>query len=133
MRHHRLAVAALGLGLLLAVDATPAAAQDWSPPSRQMPSMQQASDGSFTSRWLIPDPSRPELRSSASSGFVRFSAGPRPVAAWSDRNGDGRSDMLQLYRGTSMAYQLVDADYDGTADVLRIYDQNGQFQREERL
>jgi hypothetical protein len=134
MRHHRLAVAALVLGLWLAVDAAAAAAQEWSPPSRQMPSMQQASDGSFTSRWLIPDPNRSgEIRSSASSGFVRFSAGPRPVAAWSDRNGDGRSDMLQLYRGTAMAYQLVDADYDGTADVLRIYDGNGQLQREVRL
>ena len=133
MRHHRLAVAALAMGLSLAVDATSADAQEWSPPSRQMPSMQQASEGSFTERWLIPDPSRGAIRSNASSGFVRFSAGPRPVAAWSDRNGDGRSDMLQLFRGTAVAYQLLDADYDGTADVLRVHDQNGQFVREERL
>jgi hypothetical protein len=133
MRNRRLAVAAGALGLLLAAGA-PSAAQEWSPPSRQMPSMQigESWQGSLGG-WFLPGTSLGSVRAQADRGFLRFTAGPRPVAAWSDRNGDGCSDMLQLYRGGGVAYQLIDADYDGTADVLRVYDDGGQLQREQRL
>jgi hypothetical protein len=133
MRYPRLAVAAGGLGLLLAVG-TPAAAQGWTPPSRQMPSMQVADgwQGSMGG-WFLPGTALNTARAQSDRGYVRFSAGPRPVAAWSDRNGDGRCDILELFRGGAVAYQLVDADYDGRADVLRIYDDAGQLQRTERL
>jgi hypothetical protein len=133
MQNRRLAVAAAGLGLLLAVSA-PAAAQQWSPPSRQMPAMQVA-DGwqGALAGWFLPGTTLNAVNTRADRSYVRFSAGPRPVAAWSDRNGDGRSDLVELFRGGAVAYQLVDADYDGTADVLRVYDDNGQVQRTERL
>jgi hypothetical protein len=133
MRHGRLAAAAGALSLLLA-SGSAAGAQDWSPPSRQMPAM-QVSDGwqGPMAGWFLPGTSLSAVRAQAEGGFVRFTAGPRPVAAWSDRNGDGRSDMLQLFRGGGVAYQLVDADYDGRADVLRIYDESGNLQREQRF
>jgi hypothetical protein len=133
MQNRRLAVAAGGLGLLLAVG-TPAAAQEWSPPSRQMPAMQVA-DGwqGGMAGWFLPGTTLNTVRAQADRSYVRFSAGPRPVAAWSDRNGDGKSDMVELFRGGGVAYQLVDSDYDGRADVLRVYDEGGQLQRTQRL
>jgi hypothetical protein len=133
MHNRPLAVAAAGLGLLLAVSA-PAGAQQWSPPSRQMPTMQVA-DGwqGALAGWFLPGTTLNAVNARADRSYVRFSSGPRPVAAWSDRNGDGRSDLVELFRGGAVAYQLVDADYDGTADVLRIYDDSGQVQRTERL
>lgn len=131
MRPLRLTIAAAALGL---IGGAPAAAQDWSPPSRQMPSMQVAEgwQGSLGG-WFLPGTALNAVRAQTESRFVRFSAGPRPVAAWSDRNGDGRADMLQLYRNGAVVYQLVDADYDGTANVLRVLDDSGQLVREERL
>ena len=133
MRHRRLAVLA-GAGVLLLVSGTPGAAQEWSPPSRQMPSIQVA-DGWKASMggWFLPGTALEAVNARADGSFVRFTVGPRPVAALSDRNGDGRSDMLQLYRGGQVVYQLIDADYDGSADVLRVYGDSGQLQREERL
>lgn len=133
MRHDRLMVAAGALGLLL-VSATAARAQDWSPPSRQMPAMQVGAgwQGSLAS-WFLPGTSLDAVRAQGEGGFIRFTAGPRPVAAWTDRNGDGRADMLQIFRGGAVAYQVVDADLDGSADVVRIYDQSGALASERRL
>jgi hypothetical protein len=133
MRYRLVAVAAGGLGLLLAVGA-PVGAQEWRPPSRQMPAMQVADgwQGSM-SGWFLAGTTVNTVRAQSDRGFIRFSAGPRPVAAWSDRNGDGRCDMVQLYRGGGVAYQLIDADYDGRSDVLRVFDESGQLSREERL
>jgi hypothetical protein len=62
---------------------------------------------------------------------VRFVSNMRPVQQWSDRNGDGRADMIEVYRDGSLAYQLVDADYDGRANALRAYT-GGSLSREER-
>ena len=70
---------------------------------------------------------------SARAKFIRFSAGPRPVAVWSDRNGDGKCDMLELFRSGAVVVQLVDPDYDGRANVLRLYDASGALARETRL
>ena len=64
--------------------------------------------------------------------FVRFTGQMRPVEAWSDRNGDGRADLIEVFRDGATAYQLVDADYDGRANVLRVYGSNGALAREER-
>jgi hypothetical protein len=134
MNMRRLLVAAGGLGLLLAAG-PPAAAQDWTPPSRQMPAMQMAAGGwqGEAAHWFLSGTTLNTVRAQADRGYVRFSAGPRPVAAWSDRNGDGKADLVELFRGGAVAYQVVDADYDGVADVIRVYDDNGQVQRTERL
>lgn len=130
MRHLRLSLTAAGLTLALSA---PASAQSWTPPSRQMPSMQVGEGWQRSLRgWFAPGAPLDGARAQAGAGFVRFSAGPRPLAAWSDRNGDGRCDRVQLFRGGAVAYELVDADYDGTADRLRVYDESGQLQREER-
>ena len=64
--------------------------------------------------------------------FVRFTAEMRPVQQWSDRNGDGRADLVEVYRNGALAYRLVDADYDGRANVLRVYGSSGALAREER-
>jgi hypothetical protein len=58
---------------------------------------------------------------------VRFTTAstPVPVAVWSDRNGDGKSDMIEIYRRGQVAFQLIDADYDGTANVIREYNAAG--------
>ncbi len=63
--------------------------------------------------------------------FVRFVNGVRPVQQWSDRNGDGRADMIEVFRDGGLAYQLVDADYDGRANALRVF-AGGSLSREER-
>ena len=65
--------------------------------------------------------------------LARFTSGPLPVVVWSDRNGDGRADVVEIYRGGGVVVQLIDADYDGTANVLRIYDGSGKLLRQERM
>ena len=62
----------------------------------------------------------------------RFTSEMRPVEQWSDRNGDGRVDLVEVYRDGALIARLVDADYDGTANVLRRYDASGALTREER-
>jgi len=64
--------------------------------------------------------------------FVRFSAEMRPVAQWWDRNGDGRADLVELFRDGALSSRLIDADYDGSADLLRLYDSSGALAREVR-
>jgi hypothetical protein len=126
------------------------AAQDWTPPSREMPQMPSLSE--LTGDWLAPraawfagvarvsgiEPSALRAqgeapRGSATSRVVRFSSGPVPVVTWADRNGDGRADLIEIYRGGTISVQLVDADYDGVANVLRLYDAGGTLLRENRL
>lgn len=135
-------------GLVLAVAlVTPMVlrAQSWSPPSRQMPSMPTAADlrggwAASQGAWFsgVADASAVRGAGSGSNGDrplqVRFTAGgPVPIAVWSDRNGDGRADMVEVYRRGGVAFQLVDADFDGTANVLREYDAGGGLARESRL
>ncbi|HEX8432936.1 MAG TPA: hypothetical protein VF625_16740 [Longimicrobium sp.] len=132
--------AALAGVAVLALIARPARAQDWRPPTRQMPSMPASAEvgggwAAGQSAWFLPGAS--DVRAAAEGGgararFVRFTGGMRPVAAWTDRNGDGRADMVELFRSGAVAVQLLDPDYDGTADVMRVYD-GARLVREERL
>ncbi len=119
------------------------AQQDWSPPSRDMPQMPASAElsggwrGSLAAWFRGTDEGLDGIRALGDGGggrprMVRFMGGARPVAAWTDRNGDGRADLVEVYRGGALAYQLVDADYDGTANVLRVYDSSGALARENR-
>jgi hypothetical protein len=122
----------------------------WSPPSRSMPEMPRGSQADAAwlvsvANWLessaavtgVPAASVRATGEGGSSGgparFIRFTSGPLPVASWSDRNGDGRADLIVLFRGAAVAAELIDADYDGLADVLRLYDARGTLARETRL
>ena len=138
------------LGLLAALTAVAVLAavrlraqQDWSPPSHDMPQMPASAElsggwRSSAGAWLRgADESLDGIRALGEGGgarprMVRFMGGSRPVAAWTDRNGDGRADLVEVYRGGAVAYQLIDADYDGTANVLRVYDASGALAREQR-
>lgn len=139
------------LTLLLLLIAAPmtAAAQDWRPPSAQMPMMPSVAE--IRGDWLGP---RAEwfrgldavagvgastLRASGDPGagdhvqIARFSSGPLPAVVWSDRNGDGRADVIEIYRSGGVIIQLIDADYDGRANVIRRYDESGTLQGQDRL
>lgn len=116
--------------------------QEWSPPSKQMPQMPATSelDGGWRGAlggWFAGlGVSVGDIRAVGEGGgarprFVRFTSNMRPVEQWSDRNGDGRADMIEVYRDGARAYQLVDADYDGQANSLRAY-AGGSLAREER-
>lgn len=151
LRHCAAALAGLTVLLWGADDAAgqqPAA--EWSPPGSEMPAMPSMADlqGSWQSSlgaWFrgidaVSGAGLSALRAtgettpgSARAKFIRFSAGPRPVAVWSDRNGDGKCDMLELFRSGAVVVQLVDPDYDGRANVLRLYDASGALARETRL
>lgn len=118
--------------------------QEWSPPSREMPEMPAASAlaGEWRASlgaWFRGVHELAEIRAQGDGiaggrmRLVRFLGVARPVAAWTDRNGDGRADMVEVYRGGALAYQLIDADYDGSANVLRVYDASGALAREQRF
>jgi hypothetical protein len=64
---------------------------------------------------------------------VRFTNGPLPVVVWSDRNGDGRADMIDIYRRGGVIIQVIDPDYNGSADVMRIYNPDGSLLRQDNL
>jgi hypothetical protein len=64
---------------------------------------------------------------------TRLMNGPVPVVVLTDRNGDNRADMVEIYRTGTMVMQVIDADYSGQANVLRVYDAAGALIREERL
>jgi hypothetical protein len=125
-------------------------AQEWRPPSRQMPQMPQVAE--LSGDWLSPraawfggvraiagvEPSQlrsvgEARRGSTQAQVVRFNSGPIPVVVWQDRNGDGVADMIEIFRGGVVVLQVIDADYDGMANVVRSYDANGVLSREDRL
>jgi hypothetical protein len=127
-----------------------APAPEWSPPGRDMPAMptigelqgnwQGAVGGWFRGVDQVSGIPAADVRAtgettagSARAKFIRFSAGPRTVAVWTDRNGDGRADMVELFRNGAAVVQVVDADYNGSADVVRRYDGSGRLAREDRL
>jgi hypothetical protein len=72
-------------------------------------------------------------RGSQAAQVVRASAGPLPVVVWQDRNGDNRADMIEIYKAGGVVLQMIDADYDGSANVVRVYDARGNLVREDRL
>lgn len=139
------------LSVLLALaGASRLSAQEWSPPSREMPTMPTAAQlqgdwRAATGAWFggvealsgVPLASvratGESMRGGGPTRMVRFTGGTRPVALWSDRNGDGKADLIEVYRGGNVAAQLIDADYDGTANVLRLYDASGALTAERRL
>jgi hypothetical protein len=142
------AAAVLVMGADRAGAQTPAV--EWSPPGSAMPAMptiaelqanwQGATGGWFSGVDRVSGIGLGEVRAtgettpgSARAKFIRFSAGPRPVAVWTDRNGDGKADMVELYRSGALVVQVVDADYNGTADVVRLYDSAGNLARENKL
>jgi len=140
-RTYGIAAAVAALAVLAAVRL--GAQQEWSPPSREMPQMPPSSDlsggwrGTLAAWFRGTDEGLAGIRAMGEGGgarprMVRFMGGARPVAAWTDRNGDGRADMVEVYRGGALAYQLIDVDYDGTANVLRVYDATGALARENR-
>lgn len=150
LRHCAAAFAAATV--LFQTGAKPARAQSpvvsWSPPGREMPAMPRMSDlpnwRGAVGAWFggVPEASgvpagqveaRGEAAGAGRAKFVRFSAGARPVAVWTDRNGDGRCDLLEIYRNGAVVAQVVDPDYDGTANVVRLYDADGALARETRL
>jgi hypothetical protein len=128
---------------LIALVAAAWPGQDWTPPSRQMPEMPAAAalEGAWRTT-LAPwfggvDQPLDGVRAIGEGGgtrprMVRFVGGSRPVASWTDRNGDGRADLIEVFRAGAVAFQLIDADYDGNANVLRIYDASGALAREQR-
>lgn len=137
------------LGASLLGAALPARAQspDWRPPSRSMPAMPQMAElqrdwRSAVGPWLngvtrVSGVSAGEVRAegettpgSDRARFVRFLRGHFPLGSWQDRNGDGRADMIELFRDGARAVQVVDADYDGTINKLRLYDASGALIRE---
>ena len=139
-RNHVIAAAAAG-AVLLVIASRPARAQEWRPPTTQMPAMPasgEVNDGWAGGQggWFIAGGGGVRARAEgggAKARFVRFSGGDmRTLAAWSDRNGDGRCDMVEVYRDGALAAQLIDPDYDGTANVMRVY-ADGKLLREERL
>lgn len=151
LRRLTLAFLALFAALALAPELhSQAAVPQWSPPTREMPAMPSMADlqgdwHSAVEPWFrgveqLSGVSAARLRAVGEAGagsnraqFIRFTGGPVPVAAWSDRNGDGRLDMLELYRNGVMVIQVIDADYDGRANVMRVHDASGALVREERL
>lgn len=134
--------------LLIAVPVV-AAAQDWNPPSTQMPMMPSVAE--IRGDWLggradwfrgldaVAGVAASSLRASGDPGrgdrvqIARFSSGPLPVVIWSDRNGDERADVIEIYRSGGVVVQVIDADYDGRANVIRRYDESGTLLSQERL
>jgi hypothetical protein len=126
----------------LALSAAPLRGQEWNPPSRQMPQMPASAEleggwrGSLGGWFGGLGVQVQEIRASGEGGgarprFVRFTAGMRPVEQWTDRNGDGRADMIEVYRDGALVARLVDADYDGNANSYRAF-AGGSLAREER-
>jgi hypothetical protein len=81
---------------------------EWSPPAREMPTMplQSELDGGWRANdavWFAGlGEDLGEVRLSLEggrgrAGLARFSIGAHPVETWSDRNGDGRADMIEIY------------------------------------
>lgn len=140
----------LGIAAALVTASSVTAQQSWTPPSRSMPQMPtvsalrtdwQTSVGSWgrgVSEVSGVQPGQLQVTGEGSSGsapakFVRFTAGYLPAGTWTDRNGDGTADLVELFAGGARVIQVVDADYDGQANVLRVYTRSGELVREQRL
>lgn len=136
--------------LLLFVPALGAAQATWRPPTTEMPTMPRAAE--IRGDWLGPRAQwfrgleevagvgASSLRATgeprSGSEYVqiaRFNSGPLPVVVWSDRNGDDRADIIEIFRSGGVIIQLIDADYDGRANVIRTYDSGGTLVNQERL
>jgi len=120
----------------------------WKVPSREMPMMPRKAE--LSGDWLSPRrawfqgvealsgaaPASLRATGEARPGsqyvqMARFTNGPLPVVVWSDRNGDGRADMVEIYKGGGVIIQVIDADFNGSANVMRVYDAGGKLLRQE--
>jgi hypothetical protein len=142
------------LAFLGIVFLTPAVLQaqvpDWRPPSTEMPMMPTVAE--LQGDWHGPRAAwfrgvetlsgsavadlRAIARATGPDGRAQvavFSSGPVPVVIWSDRNGDGRSDMIEIFRSGGVIIQVVDASFDGRANVMRVYDSEGRLLRQTAL
>ncbi|MDQ3556835.1 MAG: hypothetical protein M3409_08670 [Gemmatimonadota bacterium] len=123
--------------------AAPGSAQEWTLPTRQMPAMprmaemaggwQEGAGAWAASAQQLSGVSVGQMRAIGDAaprgdraGFVRFTGEARPVATWADRNGDGRADMVELFRNGVLAVQVIDADYDGRVNAVRHFDASGK-------
>ena len=139
---------------LAAMSAIPSrlVAQDgeWNPPSREMPVMPRVSE--LRGDWHSPraawfrgvdgvagvgvsalQASGEPRSGNAHAQLVRFSDGPVPVVVWTDRNGDTRADMIEIFKAGGIIIQLIDADFDGAANVVRVYDSQGKLLRQNQM
>lgn len=148
----RIALVTASLWLLMSIP--PGLAQqpdipDWSPPSAQMPAMPTVDDLRGDWRAALADwfggvdrvagISTGNLQAEGEGAgmggeyeFVRFSSGHLPVMAWSDRSGNGRADLVEIFRNGRVVIQVIDAGYDGRADTVRYYDAGGELIDERR-
>jgi hypothetical protein len=136
--------------IFLSAATSPLAAQDWRPPSSEMPSMPGMSE--LGGNWMGPranwfagvgsvagvDAGALSAVGQARSGspqaqVVHFNSGPLPVVSWQDRNSDGRADVVEIFRAGGVIIQVIDADYNGQANVMRVYDAGGALLREDRF
>ena len=140
--------------LLLAPIAAPRQAHaqgpSWKVPSGEMPMMPTKAE--LNGDWLGPrrawfqgvealsgaTPSSLRASGEARPGsqhvqMARFTSGPLPVVVWSDRNGDGRADIVEIYKGGGVIIQVIDADFNGSANVMRVYDAGGKLLRQEAV
>ena len=134
--------------LLMSVGEARAQGPNWRPPSREMPMMPRQVE--LRGDWLGPrrdwfagveavsGAATSSLRASGEPRrgseylqMARFTSGPLPVMVWSDRNGDSRADIVEIYKSGGVIIQLIDADFDGSANVMRIYDAGGKLLRQE--
>lgn len=133
--------------LLAAPGAVSAQGAEWAPPSREMPMMPASTE--LQGDWLgaradwfrgvdaITGVAASSLRATGNAQpggtrtqMVRFTNGPIPVVVWTDRNGDGRCDMIEIFKSGGIIIQLIDADFDGNANVIRVYDGAGALLRQ---
>ena len=138
------------LALALCAPAAAEAQAGWRPPSGEMPMMPTATEirGNWQSGragWFqgldgLTGVGVASLRASGEprSGsdhvqIARFTSGPLPVVIWSDRNGDDRADMIEMFRSGGVIIQVVDADYDGQVNVVRTYDAQGKLVNQDRM
>lgn len=138
-RTYGLAAVVAALAVLAAVRL--GAQQDWSPPSREMPQMPPKSElgggwrASLAAWFRGADEGMDGIRAQGEGGgarpqLVRFMGGARPVAEWTDRNGDGRADLVAEYKDGQLARVRRDTNFDGAPDVWSFY-RGGQLVREE--
>jgi hypothetical protein len=129
--------------LLVAPGVGGAQVPDWRPPAAEMPMMPTAAE--VRGDWRTPNAAwfrgvegvtgaavsslraTGEATSSGRTQMVRFSNGAVPAVVWSDRNGDGRADMIEIFRSGGVIIQVIDANFNGRANVMRVYDSEGKL------
>jgi hypothetical protein len=146
---HRLGWILAVLTTLSLAAALPAGAQ-WRPASTNMPVMPTSAElqgewvrsvgGWFSGVERIAGVGVQGLRAAGNARagsnhtqVTRLMNGPVPVVVLTDRNGDNRADMIEIFNSGSLVAQVIDADYNGQANVMRLYDASGALVREERL